>query len=254
MTTAIIIPARYESTRFPGKPLALIAGKPMIEWVINAAKKSKLANKIIVATEDKRIIDFVKKIGVEACFTSKDHKCGTDRIVEVVKNNPDIQYVVNLQGDEPLMPDEYIDKVLQILIDSQSPMASLVSPITDINELNNPSIVKTVIDKDGFALYFSRSPIPYDRDSNYKFQTSIFGTSLYFRHIGIYAYTRETLLQFSLLSQSPLETIEQLEQLRALENGIRIKLEVVPEVFPAVDRPEDIKVIEKILSSSKSIT
>ncbi|MBI3589802.1 MAG: 3-deoxy-manno-octulosonate cytidylyltransferase [Candidatus Melainabacteria bacterium] len=240
MTTAIIIPARYESIRFPGKPLALISGKPMIEWVLSAAKKSKLANKIIVATEDKRIFDFVKeKLNAEACLTSKDHKCGTDRITEVVKKHPDVKYIVNLQGDEPLMPPEYIDKVLEPLLESSSiQMSSLVAPITNPEELNNPNIVKAVVDKDGFALYFSRSQIPYNRDNRKNIQ--------YYKHIGIYAYTRETILQFSLLPQSSLEIAEQLEQLRALENGIKIKLAVVPKSYPAVDRPEDVKVVESL--------
>ena len=255
MTTAVVIPARHESTRFPGKPLALINGKPMIEWVVNAAKKSKLANKIIVATEDERIVSAVGRIGVsakvgagldlpskriEAVITSKEHKCGTDRIVEVIKNNPDIKYVVNFQGDEPLMPGEYVDKVLEPLMALGVGMASLIAPITNASELNNPNIVKTVMDKDGFALYFSRATIPFNRDNRKDLS--------YYRHIGIYAYSRETLLKFSLLSQSSLEIAEQLEQLRALENGIRIKLEVVPKAFPAVDRPEDIKVVENAMS------
>ena len=243
MTTAIIIPARYESTRFPGKPLAKIAGKPMIEWVVNAAKKSKLTNKIIVATEDKRIFDFVKdKLNTEVCMTSKDHKSGTDRICEVVKKYPEIKYVVNLQGDEPLMPSEYIDKVLEPLLTSpQCHMASLSTQITNLEELNNPNIVKAVMDKNGFAIYFSRSLIPHNRDNKKDIQ--------YYKHLGIYAYTREAILRFSTLPPSHLEMMEQLEQLRALEDGIKIKLSVVPKSFPAVDRPEDIKVVESLLTT-----
>ena len=253
MTSAIIIPARYESVRFPGKPLAEITGRPMIEWVTNIAKRSKLANKIIVATEDKRIFDFVKdKLKIDACLTSKEHKCGTDRICEVVKKYPDIRYIVNLQGDEPLMPPEYIDKVLESIVNRAGQdlplhsvtMASLVAPITKKEELDNPNIVKTVIDKDGFALYFSRSQIPFNRDNNKDIQ--------YYRHIGIYSYTRETLLHFNLLPQSPLEQAEQLEQLRALENGIKIKLKIVPKAHPAVDRPDDIKIIEDILKTTSN--
>ena len=241
MTTAIIIPARYESTRFPGKPLAEISGKPMIEWIVNAAKGSKLADKIIVATEDQRIFNFVKEnLNVEVCITSKDHKCGTDRICEVVKKYPDIKYVVNVQGDEPLMPSEYIDKVLESLISNQAQMTTLIAPLTNSNDLNNPNIVKAIMDKDNFALYFSRSQIPFDRDNRKNIK--------YFRHIGIYGYTRETILQFSLLPPSTLETAEQLEQLRSLENGVKIKLSVVPKAYPAVDRPEDIKIVEKVLA------
>ena len=197
MTTAVIIPARYESTRFPGKPLAKISDKPMIEWVINAARGSKLANKIIVATEDERIFDFVKNnLKVEACITSKEHKCGTDRICEVVKKHSDIKYVVNLQGDEPLMPSDYIDKVIEPLLSNQAQMTSLIAPLTNTEDLSNPNIVKTTMDKDNFALYFSRSQIPFNRDNRKDIK--------YFRHIGIYGYTRDIILQFSLLPPSPL--------------------------------------------------
>lgn len=245
MTIAVIIPARYESTRFPGKPLANIADKPMIEWVVNSAKKSKLANKIIVATEDKRIFDFVVGAfhgapdNTEACITSKEHKCGTDRIVEVIKKYPEIKYVVNLQGDEPLMPSDYIDKVIKSLLDLKSTMSSLISPITNTEDLTNPNIVKAIMDKNGFAIYFSRSPIPFNRENRKDIK--------YFRHIGIYGYTRETLLQFSQLPQSPLEIAEQLEQLRMLEAGIKIKLEIVPRAYPAVDKPEDVKIVESAI-------
>ncbi len=240
MSIAVIIPARYESTRFPGKPLAEISGKPMIEWVVNAAKGSRLADKIIVATEDQRIFDFVKNnLKSDACITSKDHQCGTDRVCEVVKKYPEIKYIVNFQGDEPLMPSDYIDKIISSLT-SGAEMTSLITPITDTNDLNNPNIVKTVTDKDNFALYFSRSQIPFNRDSRKDIK--------YFRHIGIYGYSRETILKFNLLPPSSLETAEQLEQLRCLENGIKIKLSVVPKAFPAVDRPEDVTLVEKILS------
>jgi len=231
MTTAVIIPARYESTRFPGKPLAKINGKPVIEWVVEAAKKAKKVNKVIVATDDKRILDFVKNLGIEPCLTLKEHKCGTDRIAEVVKQKLDIEYVVNLQGDEPLMPPDYIDEVFEALISSKSSMASLVSQITNQEDLKSPDVVKAIMDKDGYALNFSRSVL----------------SEKCYRHIGIYAYTREALIKFTLLPQSELEKKERLEQLRALENGIRIKLRVVPNAYPAVDRPEDIKVVESIL-------
>ena len=238
MTKAIIIPARYDSIRFPGKPLAQINGKPMIEWVVNAAKGSKLADKIIVATDDRRIFDFVQsKLNTDVCMTLSEHKCGTDRIGEVVRKYSDIEYVVNLQGDEPLMPSDYIDKVLNSVVT----MSSLVSPITDPNDLNNPNIVKAVMDKDGCALYFSRSPIPFNRENN---QGVVF-----FKHIGIYAYTREAILRFCRLGQSKLEQAEGLEQLRALEDGIKIKLEVVPKSYPAIDRPEDVSIVENILQA-----
>ena len=240
MTTAIIIPARFESTRFPGKPLAEISGKPMIEHVVHAAKGAKLAKRVIVGTDDKRIFDFVKdKLKTEVCMTSKDHKSGTDRICEVVKKLPEIKYIVNLQGDEPLMPSSYIDKLINLLLTSKSKMASLVSEIKSDEELNNPNIVKAVMDKNGFALNFSRSGQPLQ------------GHDPIFRHIGIYAYTRETLFQFNLLPPSPLEQSEQLEQLRAIENGIKIKLEIVERAFPAVDTKEDVSIVENLLLKLK---
>lgn len=246
MTVAVIIPARYESIRFPGKPLAQIAGKTMIEWVILAACGSRLANKVIVATDDQRISNLVtasRRAGeparVSVVVTSKKHKCGTDRICEVVKKDPEIKFVVNLQGDEPLMPPDYIDKVIEPLLRTETKMVSLVTPIISADELNNPNIVKAVMDNEGFALYFSRSEIPFNKGKRKDVQ--------YFRHIGIYAYTRETILQFSLLPQSQLEISEQLEQLRALENGIKIRLYVVQKAYPSVDRPEDIKIVERLM-------
>lgn len=253
MTTAVIIPARYESTRFPGKPLVKIADKSMLEWVIKTACGSKLADRVIVATGDKRIFDFVKNISnaenktVEAFMTLKEHKCGTDRIAEVVRHNPDIKYVVNLQGDEPLMPSGYIDKVLEPLLSNDGcPMSSLISPLENPDDLKNPNIVKVIMDKEGYALYFSRSQIPYNRNDKKDIQ--------YFKHLGIYGYTRETILQFAILPQSNLELTEQLEQLRALENGIKIKLEVVPKAYPAVDNPEDVSLIEEAMNSLKVAT
>jgi len=249
MSIAVIIPARYDSVRFPGKPLALISGKPMIEHVVSAAKKSKLANQVIVATDDERICDFVtNKLSTKAVLTSKKHNSGTDRISEVVKKDPSIKLIVNLQGDEPLIPSSYIDKVLEPLLTSEPPdfntpghlsMTSLITQITNNDDLNNPNIVKVVMDSNGFALYFSRSAIPYNRTGKKDIK--------YFKHIGIYGYTREAILQFNLLLQSSLEQSECLEQLRAMENGIKIKLEVVPKAFPAIDIPDDIKIVENII-------
>ena len=255
--TAIIIPARYESSRFPGKPLAKISGKSMIEWIIEAAKKSKLANKIIVATEDKRIYDFVKdKLNTEVCITLGEHKCGTDRIGEVVRKYSEIKYVVNLQGDEPLMPPEYIDKVISTLQSQTSnfpiQIATLITPITNKEDFENANVVKVVKDKDNFALYFSRACIPFDRENITTHQH--ININIYFKHIGIYAFTRESILKFCQLPQSNLEKLEQLEQLRALENGFKIKLDVVPESFPAVDREEDISKVEEILQTTQFCT
>lgn len=237
MTIAVIIPARYDSMRFPGKPLAKISGKPMIEWVIDAAIRSKLANKIIVATDDKRIDAVSRSKNIEVFLTSNEHKSGTDRICEAVKKNPEIKYIVNLQGDEPLMPPEYIDKVIEKLISFQNSLlciVSLAAPMQTQEELNNPNIVKAVIDRDGFAVSFTRFPSTMNLDA-------------YYRHIGIYGYSRETLLLFNSLPQSNLELKEQLEQLRALENNIKIKLEIVPIAYPAVDKENDVLIVEELL-------
>lgn len=241
MSKAIIIPARYESTRFPGKLLAEIRGRSMIEWVIDSALRSKLATRVIVATDDKRILDVASKLNnVEACMTSTTHKTGTDRIAEVLKKYSDIDYIVNLQGDEPLMPTEYLDKALNLVLkEGHGVIGSLVSRITNQYELDNSNIVKVVMDKDKYALYFSRSLIPCKKIEKSEAE--------YFRHIGIYAYRRETLLQFANLPQGKLEITEQLEQLRALENGIKIKLEVVPKAFPSVDNPLDVELVEQSL-------
>lgn len=242
MSIAVIIPARYGSTRLPGKPLADICGKPMVEWVLRAASGSKLATKIILATDDERIIKVVNALNipnVTCAMTSKNHESGTDRIFEVVKKDPSIKYVVNLQGDEPAIPSSYIDKVIEPLLNGYE-MSTLITPLTDLQDLQNPNIVKVVIDKNGYAIYFSRANIPFDREGNIK---EIYA----YRHMGIYGYTRESILKFTSLPQSALEKIEKLEQLRALENGMKIKVEIVEKATSAVDTAEDIKIVEKEL-------
>lgn len=291
MSNAVIIPARYSSKRFPGKPLEKISGKPLIEWVVNIAREAKLANKVIVATDDIRIFNFAKdKLKVETYLTLPEHKSGTDRIGEVVRKLSDIEYIVNLQGDEPLIPFEYIDKVFESLSQMNNNLptiSTLVAPIIKEEELHNPSVVKVVMDRDGYALYFSRAPIPYDRGQRSEVRgkreqekdietdlkdldqsikddlkkegdpqknsshLSPFTSHLYFRHIGIYGYARESLLKFCRLGESTLEKIEKLEQLRALENGIKIKIEKVEKVYPSVDTKEDIRIVEELLKTKK---
>lgn len=241
MTTAIVIPARYESTRFPGKPLALISGKPMIEWVVQRAKEAKLAERIIIACDDDRIFDFVKKnLDVEVEMTSSNHTCGTDRIIEVLKRNLDIEYVVNFQGDEPLLPGAYADILIKSSLENKNAISTLITPIKDKKDLDNPNIAKVILDKDSYAICFSRSQIPYNRDSRTDFT--------YYKHIGIYGYSREVLLKFGELPVSELETMEQLEQLRAIFNGIKIKTNVVEKSFQPVDLPSDVKLVEDVLS------
>ncbi len=256
MKNVVVIPARYGSTRFPGKPLANIAGKAMIEWVVLSALNSGLSDGVVVATEDERVFNFVrerfaenKQKKVSVLMTSDKHNSGTDRVQEVVQKIPEAENIINLQGDEPLMPGEYIDKVFNLLFDEckkdpgirKKLITSLVTRNSDDEDANNPNIVKAVMDSNGYALYFSRSPIPHYREPG--------AEAVYYRHIGIYGYTRDAILAFSLLPPSQLENAEKLEQLRALENGIKIKLGIVSKAYPSVDRNEDIKAVEEIIHS-----
>lgn len=217
--TAIIIPARYGSSRLEGKPLIEVNGKPVIQWVYEKAKQAKLADIIIVATDDERIFNAVKAFGGEVEMTSADHKCGSDRIREVVERHPEISYIVNLQGDEPLIKPESIDAVAKnVQEDEKADISTLIRVLKDKEEIENPNLVKCVIDNNGFALYFSRSKIPYERNT---------GVATFYGHLGIYGYKREALLKMTSLPQTPLEKTESLEQLRALENGMKIKTSIV---------------------------
>ena len=202
--TAIIIPARYGSSRLEGKPLIEVNGKPVIQWVYEKAKQAKLADIIIVATDDERIFNAVKAFGGEVEMTSADHKCGSDRIREVVERHPEISYIVNLQGDEPLIKPESIDAVAKnVQEDEKADISTLIRVLKDKEEIENPNLVKCVIDNNGFALYFSRSKIPYERNT---------GVATFYGHLGIYGYKREALLKMTSLPQTPLEKTESLEQ------------------------------------------
>lgn len=238
--TAIIIPARYGSSRLEGKPLIEVAGKTIIQWVYEKALASKLADIIIVATDDERIFNAVKKFGGNVEMTSDSHKCGSDRIREVVDRHPEISYIVNLQGDEPLIKPESIDDVIRNVRDYENAdISTLIRKLTDENEINNPNLVKCVRDVNGYALYFSRSKIPYERNS---------GIAEFWGHLGIYGYKREALIKMTTLSQTPLERTESLEQLRALENGMKIKTSVVDFVPVGIDTAEDLEKFKKIIA------
>lgn len=238
--TAIIIPARYGSSRLEGKPLIEVNGKPIIQWVYEKAQASKLADMIIVATDDERIFNAVKTFGGEIEMTSADHKCGSDRIREVVERHPEISYIVNLQGDEPLIKPESIDAVAKnVQEDEKADISTLIRVLTNDNEINNPNLVKCVIDNNGYALYFSRSKIPYERNT---------AIATFYGHLGIYGYKREALLKMTALPQTPLEKTESLEQLRALENGMKIKTSVVDFVPVGIDTKEDLEKFKKIIS------
>lgn len=238
--TAIIIPARYGSSRLEGKPLIEVMGKPIIQWVYEKAQQSKLADMIIVATDDERIYNCVKAFGGIAEMTSVNHKCGSDRIMEVVSRHPEISYICNLQGDEPLITPQSIDEVIKnVKEDDLADISTLIREIKD-DEVNNPNLVKCVKDNNNFALYFSRSKIPYERNT---------GIATFYGHLGIYGYKREALIKMTQLPQTPLEKTESLEQLRALENGMKIKTSVVDFVPVGIDTKEDLVKFEKILAA-----
>ena len=240
--TAIVIPARYGSTRLPGKPLIRINNKPIIQWVYERAIQSKHADIILVATDDKNIFDAVKAFGGEVVMTSHEHNCGSNRIAEVIKSDTSIDIVVNVQGDEPLIEPDSIDHSISLLKNNlQADVSTLIRVINDKHEVLNPNVVKTVIDNEGYALYFSRSPIPFERNAN---------ESPYYAHIGLYGYRRESLLKMTELPQSKLEKAESLEQLRALQNGMKIVTSIVDYKPVGIDTEEDIIKFKEILSSS----
>ena len=251
----VIIPARWASSRFPGKPLANIAGIPMIQRVAAQANKATCASEVIVATDDLRISDFVKENGGTAIMTSAEHESGTDRVAEVARDR-DCDIVVNVQGDEPLIPPQNIDQVIRSLVDDSSiSVTSLRVLICNKSDLLNKNITKVVVDKFDSALYFSKAPIPWDRDL---WSESIDGISKissprWFKHIGLYAYRKKFLMEYSSMPKSPLEKIEKLEQLRILENGIPIKVVETKLDSIGVDSQSDIKIIEKQLAISPEI-
>lgn len=241
--SAIIIPARYGSSRLEGKPLLKVLDKPVIQWVYEKAKQAKLADLIIVATDDQRIYDCVKVFGGNVEMTSAAHKSGSDRIMEVVSRHPEIDYICNLQGDEPLIEPESIDAVIRNVIeDDRADISTLIREIGQ-NEVDNPNLVKCVTDKNGFALYFSRSKIPYERNT---------GIAKFYGHLGIYGYKRHALESMTSLNQTMLEKTESLEQLRALENGMKIKTSVVDFVPVGIDTKEDLEKFRQIVSEKLS--
>jgi 3-deoxy-manno-octulosonate cytidylyltransferase (CMP-KDO synthetase) len=242
-----VIPARYSSTRFEGKPLADILGKPMIQYVYEGVRESKWIDEVIVATDDQRIMEAVKSFGGKAVMTSPTHLTGTDRVAEVAKRLKS-EIVVNIQGDEPLIKGNIIDKAIRpLLSDDTLPLSTLMTRIEEVRDWLNPHIVKVVVDQKNFALYFSRSPIPFPRDLHIgRLESNPFGTSRplpkrVFKHIGVYVFRRKFLLHFSRMRPSPLEKLEKLEQLRALENGYRIKVNFVDYEPLSVDTPEDLQ-------------
>ena len=231
-----IIPSRYESTRFPGKSLIDIMGKTMIQRVYEQAKKSKQLDDLVVATDDQRIFEEVKGFGGSVIITGKHHKNGTERCLEVAESLQ-AQFVVNIQGDEPFIQPEQIDKLCSI-ISSDTDLTTLIKRIKDPSDLGNPNLVKVVKSLDDHALYFSRSPIPFDRSMNKA--PTLPSKKIYWKHIGIYAYRTEVLSQIVKLEESALEKMESLEQLRWLENGYKIKTAETHFESIGIDTPEDL--------------
>jgi 3-deoxy-manno-octulosonate cytidylyltransferase (CMP-KDO synthetase) len=252
MTIIAIIPARYASTRYPGKALVMIKGKPMIQWVYERTKQSKLVSRVVVATDDERIRQAVASFGGEAMMTSPAHATGTDRIAEVA-GKLECDIVVNVQGDEPLIRPEMIDQAIAPLAEDPSiPMGTLCKKIENRDEAFDPNVVKVVFDKNGYALYFSRAPIPWDRD-RWAGKSSLRELTLdgpLYKHVGLYVYRREFLLQYARMSPTALEGAEKLEQLRALEHGFRIKTVVTEHESFGVDIPDDLGKILKQLEES----
>ena len=236
-----IIPARFGSTRLPGKPLASIAGKPMIQHVVERVRRAELVKSILVATDDERIKKAVEGFGGQAILTRPDHRTGTDRVAEVAAH-VNAELYVNIQGDEPLIDPGTVDSVLAAMLEDESvQIATPCTAITQPNEIMDPNIVKVARDFDGNGLYFSRAPIPWVRD------TKIPIAARHWKHIGLYAFRRDTLLEFPTLPPGELEHIEQLEQLRWLENGFRIRVVETDYDAVSVDVPADIERVEKIL-------
>lgn len=241
MKTAVIIPSRYASTRFPGKPLALIKGKPLIRHVIERVKKCKKIDFIAVATDDKRIYAAVKELGYGVFMTPKTCKSGTDRLAFTAKKHlSGYDIFINVQGDEPLIDPSLIDSLASELKKNRKlEYITAAYPVKKEEDIKNPNIVKVVLDKDGYALYFSRSEVPYNRDKTKNIK--------YFKHMGIYGYKRDFLIEFAKSKPTMLEKAESLEQLRALENGKKIKVIISGSDSVGVDTPEDALKVERFL-------
>lgn len=238
MNTLCIIPARYASTRFPGKPLADIAGKPMIQHVYERACRASLPTDVLVATDSDVILKTVLAFGGQAVMTSANHPTGTDRLAEVASSRPDADVIVNVQGDEPLIDPQVIDDLAAAFLhDEQLAMATVMTPLT-MEEQRDANVVKVVTDLGGYALYFSRSLIPFPRHE---------ARLPVYKHIGLYAYRRDFLLKFASLAPTPLEQTESLEQLRVLEHGYKIKVLPVDRAPVGVDTPEDLERVNQLI-------
>ncbi len=243
-----VIPSRWGSTRFPGKSLAMIAGKPMIQWVVERVKQAQKLDAVMVATDDQRIADCVRNLeidGVQVAMTRPDHPSGTDRIAEAVESI-DADAVINVQGDEPLIDPALIDALADVISSNEWDMATAATLITDENQIHDPSVVKALFNRHGQALYFSRSTIPHIREPEGDSSEGV-----YWRHIGIYAYRRDYLLKLVAEPPCALENLEKLEQLRALDMGCRMKIIQTQDFGIGVDTPSDVAKAEALLAQLK---
>ncbi len=248
-----ILPARYASTRFPGKPLALIAGKPMIQHVYERVALAGSVDRVIVATDDQRIVDCVAAFGGEVVLTRADHPTGTDRLAEVA-SRIDTELIVNVQGDEPLIQPEMIDQAVVPLVENPAiQMGTLASAVDSIEDFRSPNVVKVVRNLAGFALYFSRAPIPWPRDIAADQLGERLAELGILRHIGLYVYRRQLLLDYPSWPKTPLEELENLEQLRALERGVGLYVAQTGFSCHGVDTPEDLLRVERLLSEKHEL-
>ncbi|MCX7798047.1 MAG: 3-deoxy-manno-octulosonate cytidylyltransferase [Melioribacter sp.] len=239
-----IIPARFASSRLMGKPLADIGGKPMIQHTWENASKSKFLEKLIIAVDDEKVYQVAKSFGAEVFMTPQNVTSGSDRIAIVAQQIPEASIIVNIQGDEPFINGKMIDEAIEpLLFDKKVNVSTLVKRITSVEEMKSPSVVKVVFDYNNYALYFSRSPIPYVRDA--KTNLEKIETGEIYKHIGLYVFRKETLMKFTSLKPTDLERIEKLEQLRMLEHGIKIKVVVTEYDSLSVDTPKDLEIARK---------
>ncbi|MCX6853526.1 MAG: 3-deoxy-manno-octulosonate cytidylyltransferase [Verrucomicrobia bacterium] len=240
--TLVAIPARWGSTRFPGKMLHLIAGKPLVQHTWERCQECLEVDDIVIATDNEKIVEAAAAFGAKAVLTSPDHPSGTDRIAQAAEMFPDHQFIINVQGDEPLISPALIDQLaIQLRQDSQIRMITAAAPILDEKQVSDPNVVKVVFDKHGDSLYFSRSALPFVRNAS--------SGITHYRHLGIYGFQREFLLEFVAWPPSRLEMTESLEQLRALENGTRLRVVLTDELSPGVDTLEQAVAIENHLRS-----
>ena len=243
MKVLCVIPARYASTRLPGKPLSMIAAKPMIQHVYERACQAQLPDEVVVATDNELVEKAVLDFGGKAVMTSPDHPSGTDRLAEVALMYPDVDVIVNVQGDEPMIPPEVIDRLAEVFNSDADLNMATMKVVMDEEDYENPAAVKVVTDQQGYALYFSRSLMPYPRNKPEGFKV--------FNHVGIYAYRRNFLLKYAALAPTPLEKAESLEQLRALENGYKIKVLESDFQGIGVDTPEDLAAVNALFEKMK---